>query len=317
MTQELPPLPVRPADGHKGTFGTVCVLGGQAAGPRVMIGGPAFSASAALRAGAGLAVLAMPRPVMAAGLTIASSATGLALPVDDQRRLMPSRAAEILDEHLMSFACLAAGPGFGADVPQQQIVVRLTNQQDVPLVLDADALNALAAMREFHHDFNAHAILTPHPGEYARLALALQIQADPKHEPERKSAALDLAARLGCVVVLKGHRTIVSDGINCWACGCGGPALGTAGTGDVLTGVIAGFVAQFFKPSLGPGARQVTAADQGGLSLYDCARLAVHVHALAGDRWTKRHSGAGLLASDLLDELPAALASVPRATSPH
>ena len=117
MTAELPSLPPRPVDGHKGSFGTVVVVGGQAALPRVMVGGPALTAIAALRAGTGLAILAMPAPLMAAGLTIAPSATGVPLPVDEQRRIRPRDAAEALDPVLSIASAVALGPGLGTAPP--------------------------------------------------------------------------------------------------------------------------------------------------------------------------------------------------------
>ena len=265
MSDAMPRLPKRTVNGHKGTFGTVCVLGGQVAPPRVMLGGPAFSALAALRSGTGLAVLAVPGPMMLPALNAAPSATGLALPVDERGDLQPSDVAELLDQYLPGFDCLAVGPGMGDGPPQQQVLVRLIAQDQVPLVIDADALNALAALPE---------------------------------------AAAQLASRLGCVVVLKGAHTVISDGINTHTNQTGNVALATAGSGDVLTGIIASFVGQFFKLSMGTGSRQVTAEQQGGLSLLDCARLGVHIHGLAADRWAARHGNAGLLAADLLDELP-------------
>ncbi|MHC4101126.1 MAG: NAD(P)H-hydrate dehydratase [Planctomycetota bacterium] len=292
----LPSLPPRPADGHKGTFGTVCVLGGQGAGPRVMVGGPAFAALGALRTGTGLAVLAVPAPLMAAGLTVAPSATGLALPVDKAGRLDPSGVAEMLDRYVAEFDCLAVGPGLGDDEPQRRIMARLITREDVPLVIDADALNALAGVPDFGRDLKAQAVLTPHPGEYRRLAATLGIDADPAQADLRPDAAAQLARRLGCVVVLKGAGTVVSDGINTWTNASGNVALATAGTGDVLTGVIAGLVAQH--------------AGTGGLSLYDCARLGVHAHGLAADRWSTGHGDTGLLAGELLDELPGVMAEL-------
>jgi NAD(P)H-hydrate epimerase len=292
----LPSLPSRPADGHKGTFGTVCVLGGQGAGPRVMVGGPALAALGALRSGAGLAVLAVPAPLMAAGLTIAPSATGLALPVDRAGRLDPSGVAELLDRFAADFDCLAVGPGLGDDEPQRRVMARLVGRDDVPLVIDADGLNALSGLADFSRDLKAPAVITPHPGEYARLAAALGVSADPVGTSSRPAAAQELARRLGCVVVLKGAGTVVSDGIDTWTNDSGNVALATAGTGDVLTGVIAGLVAQH-------GAR-------GALSLYDCARLGVHAHGLAADRWAAGRGDAGLLAGDLLDELPQVMAGL-------
>jgi NAD(P)H-hydrate epimerase len=310
MTTDLPTLPRRPEAGHKGTFGTVCVVGGQADPPRVMLGGPAFAALGALRAGCGLAMLAVPAPIVNACLQIAPSATGLALPVDAKGQLKPSLIAQMLDAHAHLWECMAIGPGFGAGEYQQQVVVRLISQDDKPLVIDADGINALAALRDFHADLQAPTILTPHPGEYRRLAAALGIDADPVDEAKRPDAAARLAGQIGCVVVLKGHRTVVSDGVNTVTNDTGGPALATAGTGDVLTGVIAGFVAQFFRRSLGTGERQVTAQQQGGLSLLDCARLAVWVHGRAADLWTERHGAAGMLAADLLELIPSVISEL-------
>lgn len=294
MTDSLPKLPHRPEAGHKGTFGTVCVIGGQcpsADSARVMIGGPAFAALSALRCGAGLVVLAMPRPIIAHGIVIAPSATGLALPVDSHRRLKPSAVAELLDDQRIGASCLAVGPGLGTGDAQKQIVLRMIGQDDRPLVIDADALNCLATTTDFHRDMRAPCILTPHPGEYRRLAHRLDLSANPVDPDARPDAAAQLARRLGCVVVLKGHRTIISDGIDTAVNDTGNVALATAGTGDVLTGVIAGFVAQFH--------------DGGdGMSLLDCARLGVHVHGVAADLWAESHGNRGLLASDLIDLLP-------------
>ena len=304
MTDDAPKLPPRPADGHKGTFGTVCVIGGQIAGPRVMLGGPAFAALGALRSGAGLAVLAVPEPLIAATLTVAPSATGLALPVDSQGNLKPSEVAGLLDQHLIEYDCVAVGPGLGSDEPQRQIVGRLIGQDAVPLVIDADALNALAALPGFHQDFQAPAVLTPHPGEYRRLAEALGIQGDPVDQSSRPAAAQRLAQRLGCVVVLKGAQTVVTDGVQTWINPTGNVALATAGTGDVLTGVIASLVGQYYTPH---GETATSSQQVGGLSLFACAQLGVYIHGLAADRWAERHGEAGLLASDLLEELSGAL----------
>jgi hydroxyethylthiazole kinase-like uncharacterized protein yjeF len=293
----LPKLPQRPPEGHKGTFGTVCVIGGQAAAPRIMLGGPALAALGALRAGAGLAVLALPAPLMAAALSVAPSATGLALPVDGAGNLQPSAVAELLDRYLPQYDCVALGAGLGAEAAQRQVVARLIGRQAPPMVIDADALNALAGLPEVQRDLRAAAVLTPHPGEYRRLAAALAIRADPVDPAARPEAALALARRMGCVVVLKGAGTVVSDGRDAWINSSGNVALATAGTGDVLAGVIGGFIAQF-------------AGQSHELSLYDCARLAVYVHGLAADRWSAAHGEAGMLATDLLGEIPGALASV-------
>lgn len=296
MPSALPELPPRDPRGHKGTFGTVCVIGGQATAPRVMIGAPALAATAALRSGAGLAVIAAPEPIMRAVLGLAAGATGLALPVDDAGTLRPSEVAALLDRSLPSYDCLAVGPGWGAGAAQQQVLARLLAMGSVPMVLDADALNAMAARRLVQADFRARAVLTPHPGEFRRLAACFGIDADPVRPEERPEAAGALARRLGAVVVLKGAGTVVSDGQRTHVNDTGNAALATAGTGDVLTGVIAGLVAQFF----------------GGddLGLFECAQLGVRLHGLAADAWASRHGEAGLLATELVDFLPDAMAAL-------
>ncbi len=296
---ERPSLPPRDSAGHKGTFGTVCVLGGQVVAPRMMIGGPALSALAALRVGAGLVVLALPEPILAAGLTIAPSATGLALPVDAHGRLRPSDVAAILDEFLVGVRCLAVGPGLGMGVPQQQIVARLIGQDRYPIVVDADALNALAELPQFAGDLRATAVLTPHPGEFARLARALELSAEPRDPESRRDAAEALARRLGCVVVLKGAGTVITDGVVTAVNDSGNAALATAGTGDVLTGIIAGLIAQFGPSAAAPA-----------LSLVQCAAVGVHLHGLAAEAWASRNGEAGMLAGDLLRELPGPLSAL-------
>ncbi len=258
----------------------------------MMLGGPAFSAIAALRSGAGLAVLAVPSPIMAEALTVAPSATGLALPVDENGNLKPSEVAALLDEHRAGYGCIAVGPGLGEGVAQQQIVMRLIGCDDVPLVIDADAINALAMVPNFFEELAAPAIITPHPGEYRRIASAINLEADPVDEQTRIDSARQLAQRLGCVVVLKGAGTVITNGIETVVNTTGNVSLATAGTGDVLTGIIAGLVSQFF------------AGDSASLSLYDCARSGVYIHGLAADNWARRSGDSGLLANDLLGEIP-------------
>ncbi len=292
----LPKLPARPASGHKGTFGTVAVVGGSCAGDGRMIGAPALTALGALRAGAGLARLVMPEPVLAAGMALAPSTTGIALRVAGNGDLIAHEAAEVLDRIMSQSTCLAIGPGLGIGEGSRAASLRAVQQEDIPVVVDADALNNLAEIPELQRDFRAAAVITPHPGEFKRLAGALRIKHDPTDERSRPLGAEALAQRLGCIVVLKGAGTVVSNGIDTWVCRRGHACLGTAGTGDVLCGVIAGIIAQHAH-----GVRPA-------LSLFDAARLGVQAHAIAGERWAmSRGVSAGMLAMELLDEVPAAL----------
>lgn len=306
-------LPARDPMGHKGTFGTVVVVGGcahaaadgvssEADGVR-MVGGPALCALGALRAGAGLARLLMPEPVLNAGLVIAPSATGVALAVEAGGRVISHRAARALDDALTGAHAVAIGPGLGVGDAEGALSLRAVSQEEVPVVVDADALNNLARVPELWRDFRAQAVLTPHPGEFARLASSLGIGVDGKADPDVAAAAL--AQRLGCVVVLKGARTAVSDGQRVWAHNAANPALATGGSGDVLAGVIAGLLAQHYKRPIVAGERSVTSERMGGLGLFDAACAGVAAHAEAARVWAERHrTTGGMLATDLLEELP-------------
>jgi len=314
----LAPLPPRDRDGHKGTFGTVVVVGGCAmglgthphagdAGARVMFGGPVLCARAALRAGCGLVDLAIPAPLVPGALAALESATAHALPVGPSGELDSSGCASVLDPVLSRATALAIGPGLGGGDAVAQMVVRLLARDSMPAVVDADALNALAATPRFDLDFRTPAILTPHPGEYGRLAAALGLTAlggNPA-PAQLHAAAAALAQRIGAVVILKGSRTTVSDGIHAWSMHAGSPALATGGSGDVLTGICSSLVAQF-----GPVSRARS------LSMLDCARWAVIVHGMAALRWSAAHGQAGMLAQELCDMVPEALEEA-RQHRPH
>ncbi|HVZ94623.1 MAG TPA: NAD(P)H-hydrate dehydratase [Phycisphaerales bacterium] len=315
MMSEAPRLPARDPRGHKGTFGAVAVVGGCAHEPDErgldglrMLGGPCFSAVAALRSGCGLARLAVPRTLVDHALAVAPGATGLAMAVDEAGRLVGHLGAAVIDGLVKQSNALIVGPGMGTSEGAEAVVIRAAGQDQTPLVLDADGLNNLAGIAEFWRDFRAAAVLTPHPGEFARLAKALSIGADAKNERERAAGADELARKLGCVVVLKGASTIVTDGHRAWTHDHPNPALGTAGTGDVLSGVIGGLIAQHHRKPVIAGERTVTSEKLGGLSLFDCARAGVAAHSEAARRWTERMKvSGGLLATDLLEEIPAAV----------
>ncbi len=290
--QSLPPLPARARDGHKGTFGTVLVVGGSCDTQSRMIGAPTLSGLGSLRAGCGLCKLMMPAPILNAALSLLPSATGLPLPVNDAGAVIPCDAVTAFDRAAGQASCIVIGPGLGDSDASRALVLRAVQRETPPLILDADALNALASIPELFRDFHASAILTPHPGEFRRLASAFRITHDPTDEQTRTAAAEALAQKLGAIVVLKGARTVVSDGQRSWSCPAGDPCMATGGSGDVLAGVAAGLVAQH--------ARQ-------GHDLYECARAAVAAHALAGERWAGTNATAGMLASELADLIPAAL----------
>jgi len=291
---ELPVLPQRQADGHKGTFGTVCVVGGQVKPPNVMLGAPTLAAMSALRTGTGLAVLALPEPLVPVALSIVPSAIGLSLPVDKYGLLEAGPAAELILKQSAQYSCLAVGPGLGVGRLQQRLLSQIIKKVEQPLVIDADGLNNLAESTKILSKLPPNTILTPHVGEFLRLAKALKLKAEPEDPKQRLTAAHALASKLNCVVVLKGSSTAVSDGQKKWEIE-GNAVLGTAGSGDVLTGIISGLIAQF-----GPAAGKA-------LDMYECACLGVYIHSLAAANWSARYGNAGMLATDLPAEIPTVL----------
>lgn len=312
---DLPRLPGRPREGHKGTFGTVAVIGGCCAGASRMVGAPALAASAALRTGAGLAKLLMPEPILTAGLTVCASATGIPLAVDSETgEIVAHHVAQTIDELLSREGAdvLAIGPGMGTCEGAKAATLRVIQQEQVAAVIDADAINCLAAMPELFRDFHAAAVLTPHPGEFKRLCAGLGLKGELGLAQSREGACEQMAQRLGRVVVLKGAGTVVSDGQRTWTCPSGHPALATAGTGDVLSGILAGLIAQFCE---GPRMMHVRARAPAmpinagrPLDLFDAARIGVWSHGAAGQQWAEsRHASGGLLATELAELVPAVL----------
>ncbi len=309
-TSPIPTLPARDPAAHKGTCGTVLIVGGAAGssadGTLRMIGAPALAGRAAIRAGAGLVRIAAPEPVLNAILTDLAEATGVPLACDASGQLLAHEAVAALDAQIEGASCLVVGPGLGAGEAQASLVLRCVGQSEAPVVLDADGLNALASMVEYPREIRASCVLTPHPGEFRRLAQPLGIALDPTSEADRPEACAELARRLGAVVVLKGKGSVVSDGQRTWVCARGAACLATGGTGDVLSGLLGALIAQFVAP--GPASINGVSMPRPAatpLDLYDAARVGVEAHAIAGERWGKsHHADAGLLATELADLLP-------------
>ena len=284
----FPQLPIRAEDGHKGTFGSVCVIGGQRSEDgAIMLGAPTLTANAAMRSGCGKVMLAMPQQLLQTGLSMVPVATGIELPVDEVGRLIPSAAIEAIDRHAAGCRALAIGPGFGSDWPQQQIIATLITKEDRPIILDADGLNALSKLPSGQLELRAPVIMTPHVGEFKRLAESVGI---------KEESADALAQAYGCIVVLKSETTEISDGVQTARIKDGSVVLATGGSGDVLTGIIAGILAQYGM--------------DGVERLFDAAVLGVHIHAVAGEAFAQKNGNAGMLATDLLERIPSAIATL-------
>lgn len=283
-------FPARPRDGHKGRFGHVLVVAGSSG----KMGAASLCSRAAARAGAGLITLVHPFGISGeiAG-RCAEVMTAVAAATADGSF---SRSAEkAIEELAASRDVVAMGPGLGQDADTVGLVQHLVVSLDAPLVLDADALNALAGRLSLLHGRRAETVLTPHPGEAARLleSDAATINRD------RVGAARRLAAEAESVVILKGAATVVADPsgralIN----STGGPAMAAGGSGDVLTGVVAAMLA-------------------AGLPAFEAAGLAVYWHGAAADEGETAQVGFGLLASELADALPGCAARLIEAAQPE
>lgn len=276
----LPKLPRRNANSHKGDYGRALIVGGSLG----MAGAPALAGMACLRSGAGLVAVATPRCVQATVAGFFPAYTTHALPDDGER--ITSQAGPALTELLAEADAVAIGPGLGRGETINMLVGSAWTLSK-PQVIDADGLNALVALRDKLTAPSGPRVLTPHAGEFARLAGAPL--ADPNDDAQRLEGAAALARSFGgkTVVLLKGPRTVMTDG-QCFAVNTtGNPGMATGGSGDVLTGVVTALLAQ-------------------GLEPFDAARLGAHVHGLAGDLVAAMLGEISLTAVDLIDQLPGA-----------
>jgi len=275
---DIPKLPPRRAESHKGDYGRVLVLGGSTG----MAGAAALTGMAALRAGAGLVTVGSPRsvyPIIASKLTCATTRP---FPETDAGTFSTAGLAEIV-AFAEGFDVVALGPGLGRHTDTTDFVCALTASLNRPMVMDADALNALAEDPLFLKQASAPRILTPHAGEMGRLA-GLTIK---EVQKARRQVSAWFASHYRAIMVLKGNDTVVCDGTRTYLNTTGNPGMATGGAGDVLTGVIAGLIAQRLDP-------------------FAAAVLGVYVHGLAGDMAAQKFGQVSLIATDLLEFLPQA-----------
>jgi NAD(P)H-hydrate epimerase len=246
-----------------------------------MSGAAALAGRAALRAGAGLVRVATPKSVLPIVAAIEPSFTTIALPEDGAGRISAKAIHAVLEAAGQNDA-VAFGPGIGISGALRSILERLLDQQNLRLVIDADGLNNLAGLKNWPARLKAKLILTPHPGEMKRLWSGLFREQLP---PDRQEQAIQLSKRTNAVVVLKGAGTVVTDGEKVYINKTGNPGMATAGSGDVLTGVITALLGQ-------------------GLTDFDAAVLGVYIHGLAGDIAAERIGQVSLMTTDIIDSLP-------------
>ena len=266
-------LPMRSQESNKGTFGRVTVAGGC----KGMSGAAYLAAKAAYRTGCGLAAIICPEANRVIYQTQLPEAV---------LKVYPDEGAgeEWLQDALAGSSAIVLGPGLGQSENAMNLVRWTLEAASMPIVLDADGLNLLAAHPEFWSKVPFGTVITPHPMEMARL-LRCPVETVTADIP---GTALSFAAEHGVVCVLKSHRTAVSDGNRLMVNNSGNSGMATGGSGDVLSGIIASLIAQ-------------------GMQTYEAACLGVYLHGLAGDEAAAKLGEHALMASDIIDALPAIL----------
>jgi ADP-dependent NAD(P)H-hydrate dehydratase len=280
---EIAKLPARDTDSHKGTFGKVCVIGGQVG----MAGAPSLSAMAALVSGSGLVRVAVPASILNTVASFNPCYTTIPLAENTDGQISEDATAAVI-ELTKDNDVIAVGPGLGTGRGARRVVNSLIEQQGLRLVVDADGLNCLAKETGWHKRKNASVILTPHPGEMARIWKSVFRKDLPV---DRYNQAIMLAKKTGCTVVLKGASTVVANSEKIYVNTTGNPGMATAGSGDVLTGMIAAIAGQ-------------------GLCDFDAAQLAVYIHGLAGDIAAKKRGQISITAKYIIKKLPKAFMSL-------
>lgn len=264
-------LPDRNPWGHKGDFGKLLLL----CGSRGYTGAAYFSAMGALRAGAGLVFLGVPESIYGIEAVKLNEPVIFPLP-DEEGRLSADAVPEILSRFPRMDAVLV-GPGLGQSDGTLAVVMAVLEKAECPVVVDADGINVLRAHRDLLRGRKSPTILTPHDGEFARLGGVIG--------EDRMAAAAALADDLGCVVLLKGHETCVTDGTDGYINSTGNPGMAVGGSGDVLAGVI-------------------TALLGAGLLPLEAAACGAWLHGAAGDRCASELGQYGMLPTDMLSALP-------------
>jgi len=264
-------LPDRNPWGHKGNFGKLLLL----CGSRGYTGAAFFAAMGALRAGAGLVFLGVPESIY--GIEAVKLNEPVIFPLPDAGgRLSADAVPEILTR-LPQMDAVLVGPGLGQSEGTLAVVRAVLENAQCPVVVDADGINVLSAHRDLLRGRKLPTILTPHDGEFARLGGVIG--------EDRMAAAAALAEELGCVVLLKGHETCITDGTDGYINPTGNPGMAVGGSGDVLAGVI-------------------TALLGAGLPPLEAAACGAWLHGAAGDRCAAELGQYGMLPTDMLSALP-------------
>lgn len=264
-------LPERPINAHKGDFGRILLL----CGSRGYTGAAALAAMGALRSGAGLVYLGVPESIYA--IVAIKLNEAIVLPLDDSDGKLSAESVCEISDLIPKMDAVLIGPGLGQSDGTLQIVLSVLKNVDKPVILDADGINLISAHKDVLRGRTSPTILTPHEGEFYRLTGKLP--------QDREKEACDLAKDLGAVVVLKGHKTVITDGATTYINATGNPGMAVGGSGDVLAGMITALVGQSIAP-------------------LEAAACGVWLHGAAGDVCAREIGQYGMLPSDMLQVLP-------------
>ena len=264
-------LPDRNPWGHKGNFGKLLLL----CGSRGYTGAAFFAAMGALRSGAGLVFLGVPESIY--GIEAVKLNEPVIFPLPDAGGRLGADAVPEILTRLPQMDAVLVGPGLGQSEGTLAVVRAVLEKAECPVVVDADGINVLSAHRDLLRGRKSPTILTPHDGEFARLGGVIG--------EDRMAAAAALAEELGCVVLLKGHETCITDGTDGYLNPTGNPGMAVGGSGDVLAGVI-------------------TALLGAGLPPLEAAACGAWLHGAAGDRCAAELGQYGMLPTDMLSALP-------------
>ena len=263
-------LPRRERETHKGDYGKILLL----CGSRGFTGAAALAAMGALRSGAGLVYLAVPESIYA--IEAVKLTEPVVLPLPDEDGMLCAPAIPHIGKLLPKMDAGLFGSGSGIGPGTEAVLEFLLKNADCPLILDADGITLAAKHKDILRDRPYPTILTPHDGEFARLL--------PPELP-RVEQTMAVARDLGCVILRKGHRSLITDGTECWENHTGNPGMATGGSGDVLAGVILSLLGQ-------------------GLCPLDAASAGCWLHGAAGDLAAEKWGEYGMLPGDLVEELP-------------
>lgn len=268
----------RKSNAHKGDFGHIFII----AGSRRYSGAAVLCAEAALRSGAGLVTLGLPKSLSAAIIRIKPKEVMLVPLAETREGTLSLDGYRKIKDFIENSDVSVVGPGLSQNKTTQSLARKIIANTNKTVVIDADGLNALAGYPDL---LGATKILTPHPGEMARL-LGISVK---RVQSDRENIAKDFASKYKVTLILKGHKTVVADYKgHIYINKTGNPGMATAGSGDVLTGMVAAFLGQ-------------------GLDGFNAAKYAVYLHGLAGDLAAGEKTQISLIASDIIDKIPAAI----------